>query len=258
MFELVNRNKIYVKNLQKEIGVASDGVFGKNSLAAAEKYFGGPVIAHMGEIVPIPGASYVVDHKDSLFQLPDGTKNWRMRKGKADTICAHWGGLNVKHCYMIFYNTKSRHVSSHFGIGYDPNEKRFEVSQWLDTGLVSYHAGKFNGYSIGLDICQSPVEKHIAKTRVFHPSAEMVPNPSSRGPRQVVSLCPEIADITNEFINDLRMIMDLEEKPMLDSDEVLGIKEATNYSVVGHHNLSKQKYDVAPWLGDLWGKESSC
>ena len=252
MFELVNRNKIYVKNLQKEIGVASDGVFGKNSLAAAEKYFGGPVIAHMGEIVPIPGASYVVDHKDSLFQLPDGQQNWRMRKGKADTICTHWGGLNVKNCFMVFYNTKSRHVSSHFGIGYDPNEKRVEISQWLDTGLVSYHAGKFNSYSVGLDICQSPLEKHMKHTKKFHPNAEMVDNPSSRGERQVVSLCPEIADVAKEFISDLRMIMDLEDKPPCVDDEVYGIKDATKFSIVGHHNISKQKWDVSPWRHQLW------
>lgn len=251
-FELVNRNKIYVKQLQKEIGVVADGIFGPASLKAAEEYFGGPVVAHMGEIVPIPGASYVIDHKHSLYQLPDGTQNWRMRKGNPDTVCVHWGGLNVKHCYMVFWNAKDRHVSSHFGIGYDPVEKRFELNQWLDTGLVAYHAGKFNGYSVGIDICQHPEEKYLEHTAKYYPDAKVIPNPSSRGPKMVQELCPEIANIANEFISDLTKIMGIDDKPTCVDDEVYGIKEAANFSVVGHHNISKQKYDVAPWRHLLW------
>ena len=252
MFELVNRNKIYVKQLQKEIGVVSDGIFGPASLKAAEEYFGGPVVAHMGEIVPIPGASYVIDHKHSLYQLPDGTQNWRMRKGNADTVCVHWGGLNIKHCYMCFFNAKDRHVSSHFGIGYDPVEKRFEIDQWLDTGLVAYHAGKFNGYSVGVDITQHPAEKYLERTQKFYPGVKMVDNPSSRGPDQVVSLHPDLADMAYEFLSDLTKIMGIDDKPACVDDKVYGIKDATKFSIVGHHNISKQKFDVAPWRHQLW------
>ena len=253
MFELVNKNKEYVKQLQEEIGVHADGIFGKGSLKAAEEYYGGPVIAHMGKIVPIPGASYVVDHKHSLWQLPDGTRNHRMRKGDASSICVHWGGLNVKHCYMVFFGAKDRHVSSHFGIGWDPVEERYEIDQWLDTGVVAYHAGKFNGYSIGIDITQHPSPKYLKHTQKFYPDAQVIPNPSGRGPSECVDLDPEIARIASEFIEDLRKIAELDHKPKCLDEEVYSVKDASKFSVVGHHNLSKRKYDVAPWMEELYG-----
>lgn len=251
MFETVNKDKNYVRELQAQVGAHTDGIFGFNTLKKCEEYYNSSVIIHDGKVVPLGNNNYVVDHKHSLYKLPDGTKNWRERRFPLQTLCIHWGGLNVKHCYMTFYNSNGRHVSSHFGIGWDPVEERMEVNQWLDTALVSFHAGKFNNHSVGIDICQHPDPRWEKKSSQWY-DTHLMDNHSGRGPEKCMSLDPHLADIAQEFIGDLMMALDLMDKPICESDEVLSVAQAKEYSVVGHHNLSAKKWDVAPWRQELY------
>lgn len=252
MFQTVNKNKDYVRKLQEEVGAVADGIFGPATLKACEEYYNSSVIIHNGQVVPLGNKDYIVDHKHSLYQLPDGTRNWRNRGSfPIETLCVHWGGLNVKHCYMTFYNSNGRHVSSHFGIGWDPVEKRLEVNQWVDTALVTYHGGKFNNYSVGIDICQHPDIKWATKSKQWY-NTEEIDNPSSRGPSKLMSIDPDLASISSAFIGDLMIALDLMHKPVCDHDEVMSVSQAKEYAVVGHHNISAKKWDVAPWRDSLY------
>jgi len=252
MFETVNKNKDYVLQLQKEVGTTADGIFGFGSLKACEDYYDSSVIIMGGKVIPVGHRNYVIDHKHSLYQLPDGTKNWRSRgKNSIESLCVHWGGLNVKHCFMTFYNSNGRHVSSHFGIGWDPVEKRMEVNQWLDAELVSYHGGKFNNHSIGIDICQHPDLKWAEKSKQWY-DIEVMDNPSSRGPSQCMSLDPELSEMVSMFLEDLLQITNLFHKPVCKDDKVYSVADAKKFSIVGHHNISAKKWDCAPWAPEIY------
>lgn len=250
-------NSLYVKKLQKDLGLKQDGILGPKTLSAAKEHFGCEVISYKGELVPLNNsADYVVEHDLSLYELPDGTKNWRYRKNDPETICMHWGGLNARHCYMVFYNTKSNHVSSHFLIGRDPRDgNRIEIIQCLDAALVAYHAGKFNSASVGIDICQHPDVKWEKKSKSFGYETEVIDNIGARGPKQMMSLDPELAYVAREFIKDLRTVLKLDDKPILTSEETLSIHDLTDYSIVSHCNVSKKKWDIcATWAKDLHWK----
>lgn len=252
MLEFVNKNKAYVKMLQETLGITADGVAGPQTLQAAEEHFDGPVISHDGKLVPIEFDG-VVNHQYSLDTLPDGSKNWYLRKQDIDNIVVHWGGLNALHCYQVFFNPKYAHATSHFLIGRNPKTEELEVLQCLDTAQVAWHAGKANKQSVGIDICQHPAVKHFDKTKVFYPGAEIVKNSSKRGPQgDIVDIDPELAEFANDFIWALREVLDLGDKPVCKDEEVYKISDAKKFSVLGHHNFSKQKWDVAPWAKKLY------
>lgn len=251
MFEHINRNKAYVMQTQKELGVKVDGVVGPKTFEAIKDFYGCEVIAHNGKFVPLNNKlKYVVEHDLSLYELPDGTKNWCHRSQPAETICLHWGGHNARNLYRIFFNTKSRHVSTHFAIGRDPRDNnRIEVMQFLDTGLQAYHAGKFNKFSVGIDICQSVETRHINTALENGYDVKVIDNPG-RGDKQMISLDPELAEVAREFIKDLRVAMEIDHKPICKDEEIYGIYEAANFSIVSHLNLSARKWDVA----SCWAK----
>lgn len=253
MFEHANRkNSAYIKSLQVKAGVKADGVIGPNTLSALKKLWGCEVIAHNGLPVPLNNTeNYVVEHDLSLYELPDSTKNWCNRSQNPETICLHWGGHNARHLYRIFYNSNGRHVSTHFGIGRDPKDNnRIEVIQYLDTGLQAYHAGKFNKFSVGVDICQAVEAKHLDKCLKDGHNVSIVKNESNRGPSEMLSLDPEIAKVAKAFITDLMIVMEIHDKPICKDEEVYGVKEATKFSVVSHLNISEKKYDVC----ETWSK----
>lgn len=253
-FRSINKDPDYVTSLQQEIGVAADGVYGPMTHRAVKAYFESPVIIHMGKVVPID-SPLDIDWSASLYELDDGTKNWYPRKKDPETICVHWGGLNSRHCYNVFNLARGRHVSSHFLIGRNHKTGEYEILQCLDTGLVAYHAGKFNKPSIGVDICMHPEPKYWEKTQKWYPDAELsvckIPDPRVRG-RKLVMIGDEFAEVCAQFLQSLREATGLIEKPVCKSLEVMNNKEATQYSVVGHHNISAKKWDVIPWAEKLY------
>lgn len=252
MFYKINSNPTYVKSLQTQIGVKVDGVAGPNTLSAIEEYHGSPVIQHDGKFIPI-NFQGTVRHDYSLDTLPDGTKNWYLRKTPIDNVVVHWGGLNASHCFMVFHNPKYAHLSSHFLIGRNPNNGELEVFQCLDTGLVAYHAGKANKQSVGVDICMHPETKYFAKTKEWYPGAEIRPNPSLRGPQKdIVDIDPELAAFASSFLEELRYALELSDKPVCTDDEVYSLKDAKQFSILGHHNISAKKWDCAPWADRLY------
>jgi len=253
MLEHLNSNKTYVRLLQQEIGTTADGVAGPNTLKAAEEFYGKPVISHNGKLIPI-NFSGKINHSYSLHELPDGSKNWYSRKTPIDNIVVHWGGLNAPHCYQVFFNPKYAHTSSHFLVGHNPKSGELEVFQCLDTAQVAYHAGKANKQSVGVDICQHPSIKYLDKTKSWYPGAEVITNPSKRGPQgDIVDIDPQLAEFAREFLKALRTAMDLDHKPVCEDEQVYKIEDVKQrYSILGHHNFSVQKWDVIPWADRLY------
>ena len=253
-FTYINKDKDYVRQLQEEVGVSADGVYGPNTHAAVKEYYGKSVIKHMGKVVPID-SPLDVDWSAPLYELDDGTKNWYDRKEEPSTICVHWGGLNSRHCYNVFNMAKGRHVSSHFLIGRNHKTDKYEVLQCLDTGLAAYHAGKFNKKSIGIDICMHPDPAYFDKTQKWYPGAE-IQKVTTSDPRvqdkELVMIDDEFAAICKDFLRSLREATGLSHKPVCETFDVLPIAEAAKYSIVGHHNISAKKWDVIPWAEKLY------
>lgn len=255
MFQNINKtNKSYVKQVQEMVGVTPDGVAGPNTLKALREYYGCEVITHMGKFVPLHNTkNYIVEHDLSLYERADGNQEWYRRRGPVQTICLHWGGLNARHLWCVFHNCKGDHKSTHFGIGRDPKDNnRIEVQQYLDTALVSYHGGKFNKYSVGIDICQHPDPRYLEKSKSMGYDTHVIQNHGSRGPDEMLSIDPELAEVAKAFLEDLRVAMELDNKPICKHENVIGIDEAATYSIVSHLNISKAKWDIAlPWAEKL-------
>jgi len=53
-------------------------------------------------------------------------------------------------------------------------------------------------------------------------------------------------------LESLREAAGLDEKPICESFDVMSVKEASKYSIVGHHNISAKKWDVIPWAEKLY------
>ena len=253
-FTTINQDKEYVISLQQEVGTVADGVYGPATHKAVKAYYGMPIMLHMGRVVPID-SPLEINWSAPLYELDDGSKNWYKRKADPTTICVHWGGLNTRHCYNVFNLARGRHVSSHFLIGKNHKTNEYEILQCLDTGLAAYHAGKFNKYSIGIDICMHPEEKYWEKTKKWYPDSSLqickIPDSRVKG-RKCVMIGDEFASLCEEFLQSLREATGLDEKPVCKTLEVLPVKEAAKYSIVGHHNLSSKKWDVIPWAEKLY------
>ena len=252
-FKHINKNKAYVKKLQEEVGAYADGIYGPGTHKAVIEHYGN-VIFHMGKVVPID-FPIEIDMSAPLYELDDGTKNWYLRKTDPESICVHWGGLNSRHCYNVFNLARGRHVSSHFLIGKNHKKNKYEILQCLDTGLVAYHAGKFNKYSIGVDICMHPLAKYWDKTSKWYPDAtlEEYTGGDKRVPSgEIAMLGDEFASISRDFLSALRYAVELEAKPICEDNKVYPVKEAKEFSIVGHHNISAKKWDVIPWAEKLY------
>ena len=253
-FKTLNQNREYVISLQQEVGVKADGIYGPNTHKAVRAYYEMPLIMHMGKVVPIDSPAEI-NWSLPLYELDDGTKNWYKRKKNPETICVHWGGLNSRHCYNVFNLARGRHVSSHFLVGRNHKTNEYEILQCLDTGLVAYHAGKFNAPSIGVDICMHPDLKYWEKTKKWYPDASVevcnVSDPRVQG-KECVMIGDEFSEFCRGFLASLIEATDLRSKPVCENFDVMPNAEARKSSIVGHHNVSKKKWDIIPWAEKLY------
>jgi len=245
------------RDLQTELfddAIDIDGKFGPGTLRAAQdKYHTDPdddepaIIVH-GRRVPV-----VCDTPIETWRDPGGLDlhhdgGYSRRSRKPDLIVLHWGGRNARSCRNAL---AGRHLSSHFGTD------RGVIHQWLDLRHSAWHAGSpANGRSVGIDICQQPTVnlKSYYKDRGY--GLRTMANPSSRGPRKVLSLHKDTAKATADLVAALCEALGIP-ATMPDHDRVMNRAELNAFrGVVGHHHLSKSKWDVAPWvpaLRKLWG-----
>ena len=185
------------------------------------------------------------------------------RRRKPRFIVVHWGGLNPHHCYRVF-SSPNRKVSSHAGIGLT-KEGEPAIYQYLDLNHKAWHAGWANGLSVGIDICQQPGLKWEKRYRAPAYNVNRIDNPSSRGPKKILSLDPKVAQATRYAIETLCDALDI---PMCsprgsngqsDTGDIYHGVVDRKYleedfsGVLGHHHISAKKWDVACWWDQVMG-----
>jgi hypothetical protein len=243
-----------IQALQKEMKFEpweQDGKFG-NQTYLALLALRNPVLAdyilYRGNRIPIPISK---DYRLVTFDEADGLDlhkfgNFSKRTIEPYAICMHWGGLDPKHCYNVFASG-SRSVSSHFLIGLDPDPVVYQV---LDLKHRAWHGGWINDDTIGIDVCQSPLRQwkdHYLKKGYDVTDLE---NPTTRGPKRLITLDPRIAVATDSFVTDLLEALDWDFITPPDHDVR---KSITDFTVFGHHHVNERKYDIAPWWDDIFG-----
>ena len=228
-----------------------DGKFGPATMQAAQEQYhadadeDADAVIVNGRRVAINCATPITTWRDpgGLNLHEDGGFGRRSRT--PDLIVLHWGGRNPKSCRNAL---AGRNLSSHFGTG------RGQIYQWLDIKLRAYHAGSpANGRSVGIDICQQPTIGLLDWYKERGYNVGKVRNPSSRGPRQVLTLDPETLRATADLLPGLCDALGI---PCVfpDTDAVLTASELSAFSgIVGHHHITKSKWDIAPWVPALRG-----
>ena len=207
-------------------------------------------VVERGRRIPIGGddSAYSVLN----FDQPDGYSlhdaghftPWGNRG--IDKVIMHWGGLDPKHLHAVM-SVPDRRVSTHFGVGLIDGEP--VVCQYIDLAHVTWHAGRYNGDSVGVDICQQPVYKWSGRYRDQGYDIKKIKNPTRRGNKNILSLDPRIARATSEFVRDLMGALGLKERAP-DHHEV--VDDPDQYTLLGHHHLTRRKWDIACWWGDLF------
>lgn len=239
--------------LQKDLGLRMDGMFGSATYTAL-----------LTEHDPVPDdADYVVhngrrnrlyprtyklicfDRADSLrLDLhPAGHFSPRIASVPINTIVLHWGGYNPHSLYNVM--SADRPVSTHFGVGLDEGNQP-TVYQYLDIKHKAWHAGGANEGSIGIDICQQPVTKHLDQYKRAGYRVRTELNTTGRGNDRVLSLDHRIAAATCEFVQDLAGVMGIELRAPRTHD-VLPEDVLKEHSLLGHHHVSNNKWDIACW-----------
>ena len=252
-----------VVKLQVNLGLLPDGKFGRQTYTALLEA-ADPITLEDNFIV-YEGRRYKLDtdnYKVKTFEHADGLDlhrrgHFSRRKKPINRVVVHWGGLNPKHFHAVCLSPV-RKVSSHFAIGYD-GLGEVVVYQLLDLSHKAWHAGTANDGSIGVDVCQQAAtrwRKYYEDDDQY--DVNQIDNPSSRGPRKVLSLDPEIERVTRDFLYQLIYVA--EDFTEIDSSNYIveadeSLSQIGDSPIVGHHHLKKTKWDIAPWWDRLFGEE---
>lgn len=192
------------------------------------------------------------EYKLITFDEPNGLDlhkfgKFSKRKEAPSALVLHWGGLNAKHCYDVMASDQ-RDVSTHFLIGKTAADEA-TVYQVLDMKHSAWHAGSVNGWTIGIDICQSPEvawESHYMVDKAGTYQTMKVRNDSGRGPVRVLSIDPVLARAVELFVQDLATALGFSIS-FPASHDVYPESELRKHTVMGHHHSNERKYDMACW-----------
>lgn len=192
-----------------------------------------------------------VDYKVVNYDQPGGydlhpAGHFSSRAEDARAIVMHWGGFDPKSLYNVM--SGPRKVSTHFGIGLD-DEGQAVVYQYLDIAHKAWHAGAANEGTVGIDICQQPVYKHIGYYQKRGYIVSRGHNTTNRGNKNVLSLDPRIAEVTKNFVHDLSVALDIVLTSPNNHDVVV---EPKDYTLLGHHHISANKWDIACWWHEIF------
>lgn len=242
-----------VFDLQRVFDCGEDGCLGPATYAEILRQFDpvdeeDPYIVYGRRRISLGDVDYKVVNYDQSggYDLhPAG--HFSARAKDAESIVLHWGGFNPKSLYNVM--SGPRKVSTHFGIGLD-DEGQAVVYQYLDVLHKAWHAGVANEGSVGIDICQQPVYKHIGYYQKRGYRVSRGHNPTHRGNKNILSLDPRIAEVTNKFVHDLSSALEIALKSPDSHDVVDDFKQ---YTLLGHHHISANKWDIACWWTDIFG-----
>jgi len=230
-----------------------DGKLGWHTYTAIQKGTPPNYIVIRGEQRPInTRGEYKIltwQEKGGLDLHPFG--NFSKRKQPPKAITLHWGGLDALHCFRVFASN-SRQVSSHFLIGLDAKMKGV-VYQTLDITHKAWHGGWVNDWTIGVDICQSPLptwkEHYLTKGYDIQEKE----NETSRGHKVLMTLDSRLAAVAESFIEDLLEALDW--SWVAPADHKVYKADIKDYTVFGHHHSNERKFDIAPWWHQIFPEE---
>lgn len=160
-------------------------------------------------------------------------------------IVLHWGGLNPEHLYRCMSGV--RKVSTHLGVGILDGEAR--TYQYLNFMHKAWHCGNFNGSSLGIDICQQPQLQWEKRYKAEGYKVFEMQNTSGRGDANCLSLDDRILEELVVVLKDLFQNFLKEEIRAPKNNEVQKCPE--QFNLLGHHHISKKKWDVAPWWDEI-------
>jgi hypothetical protein len=208
----------------------------------------------MFKVINFDQAGGIDLHKHGFFYTGRGKKNYPVRY-----LVLHWGSTSGYRLAKVLTNRK---ISSHFGIDRDT------IYQYLDTNHRAWHAGNVNHWSVGIDFCQQPKEEPwVRKLKKKGWVVDSMQNPTGRGHKVVCSLNAKAAHAGRQFVEGLCKALDIpfhipRGKDGLGSstDPIYhgviprdALKDGTFRGIVGHHHVTKQKWDIAPWWHQLFG-----
>jgi len=239
--------------VQKDLGLRMDGMFGAATyIAILREHDTVPddadYIVRNGRRFRVYPRTYKLicfDRSDALkLDLhPAGYFSPRVPSAPINTIVLHWGGYNPRSLYNVM--SADRPVSTHFGVGLDEGNQA-TVYQYLDIKHKAWHAGGANEGSIGIDICQQPVTKHLDYYKKAGYRVRTEANTTGRGNDRVLSLDHRIAAATCEFVQELAKVTNIALRAPR-SHDVLPEDVLRAHTLLGHHHISGNKWDIACW-----------
>jgi len=250
-------------------GLVVDGCLGHETWAAILRAFDrvdpyvDPYVVQNGRRLLLPSGSGVYvkafDTAEGYDLHPGGafTRATKLPNRRPRRIVLHWGGVDARSCVAALRN---RELSSHFGVD------RAEVFQWLDLANQAWHAGWANEDSIGIDVCQQPTVGFEARySSPEYSGVRRVPNLATRGgkrlgDREVLTLDDRTAANVRALCFALCELFEIEPIFLLEgvdgpiSHRVVSREEFRAFSgILCHSNVSASKWDIAPWMGQIFG-----
>jgi len=185
----------------------------------------------------------IIHLKDSPYKLP-WTHTYSRGSTPINFIVVHWAG-SASSAEQLYRYLQGTRVAVSTGWGVDPTG----AYQYLPETRVSYHAGKANKWSVGVDFTQSPLLNDLWRYSSRAGVAAM-DNTTGRGDKQCLSIGTEELNHMCELIHFLcdkyNIPMDLPT-----TTDVLSTPFEKIKGVVCHSHLTNQKWDIAPWWNTL-------
>lgn len=185
----------------------------------------------------------------------DITPNGKFARSRTEKkiLVIHWGSHNVARL-SNYFRTTDRSVSAHWACDESGAWQMLENDRW------AYHAGWINRYSLGLDIAAQPVTRFEQEYKAAGRDVEVVPNPTNRGDRRVLTLDPTIATVARSTV--FRLCSQLGIPLVVPRDKDGNVRHDVVFrdesdlgdwsGVIGHHHCASNKWDIAPWWAQLF------
>lgn len=240
-----------VKRLQRTFGLNDDGYLGPSTWAAycrdaRTRLRGWPYLRVGGLPVEIACPAGV-----SLYHPPkDLFTHFRPNRADIKAMVLHWGGVDRASCIA---SLNDRKTSTQFLAEGNLEGGVLWVTQGLDLARIGYHAGEWNGASLGFDICRSPLLRYRAR----YPHAPVQKNTTGRGESECTGLEPEYADRLRDAIWAIAKAVGIPAHRSPGTAEFTPEQYTTfarEGGVVGHCNVTtpQERWDPAPWMAQLY------
>lgn len=246
-----------VKAFQRRHGLVADMKLGRGTWRkivalvedppdpAKSLRFAGLMLPLVDDVVRPSAADYVRANIE-VNHVKYPSSHWRAGHVSRRFIVGHWGGFDPGSCFNFLENAGN---STHLIFDYDVRpDGKLNVYQTVDLANTAFHAGPdFNSESIGFDIGRTPLKKYAAR----YPRCRVIQNPCKRGEPEIIDLPSSVGRGVRHTIQALSDLLEIPFGPY-PGDAVVTMDEDTR-GVFGHHHLTWNRWDPAPWKRHIWG-----